>query len=299
MKIKNYVKPTSLEEAYQWNQKRSARLMGGMLWLRLGRGTIQTAIDLSGLGLEGIRETEESFYIGAMTALRSLEQHPGLEAYTEGSLRKAVSSIVGVQFRNLATVGGSIWGRFGFSDVLTVFLALDTWVELYKGGFVPLSEFVNRKKDNDILLGLRVKKRPQHTAYQSFRNTRTDFPVLTCAMSLQDEGRGIASVGARPGRAMTLELPEEWCRKLAELREAAGKAEEGAFVEGAEAQEKLLEFSQKDHWKKEAERLAEELAARIPTGSNMRAGAEYRTHLAKVLLGRCLEELMQKGEVRA
>ena len=70
-------------------------------------------------------------------------------------------------------------------------------------------------------------------------------------------------------------------------------------MEGAEAQEKLLEFSQKDHWKKEAERLAEELAARIPTGSNMRAGAEYRTHLAKVLLGRCLEELMQKGEVRA
>ncbi len=59
MKIKNYVKPTSLEEAYQWNQKRSARLMGGMLWLRLGRGTIQTAIDLSGLGLEGIRETED------------------------------------------------------------------------------------------------------------------------------------------------------------------------------------------------------------------------------------------------
>jgi len=261
LKIKNYVKPTSLEEAYQWNQKRSARLMGGMLWLRLGRGTIQTAIDLSGLGLEGIKETEESFYIGAMTTLRSLEQHPGLEAYTEGSVRKAVSSIVGVQFRNLATVGGSIWGRFGFSDVLTVFLALDTWVELYKGGLVPLSEFVNRKKDNDILLGLMVKKRPQHTAYQSFRNTRTDFPVLTCAVSVSAEGQGTAAVGARPGRAMTFEIPGDW--------------------------------------KKETERLAEELAARIPTGSNMRAGAEYRSHLAKVLLGRCLEELMQKGEVRA
>ena len=36
----------------------------------------------------------------------------------------------------MATVGGSIWGRFGFSDVLTVFLAMDSYVELYKGGIV-------------------------------------------------------------------------------------------------------------------------------------------------------------------
>ena len=34
----------------------------------------------------------------------------------------------------MSTVGGSIWGRYGFSDVLTLFLAMDTWVELYKGG---------------------------------------------------------------------------------------------------------------------------------------------------------------------
>ena len=38
--------------------------------------------------------------------------------------------------RSMATVGGSIWGRFGFSDVLTVFLAMDSYVELYKGGIV-------------------------------------------------------------------------------------------------------------------------------------------------------------------
>ncbi|MFR6443921.1 MAG: hypothetical protein ACLUPB_15335 [Agathobacter rectalis] len=29
-----------------------------------------------------------------------------------------------MQFRNVATVGGSIWGRFGFSDVMTIFRAL-------------------------------------------------------------------------------------------------------------------------------------------------------------------------------
>lgn len=51
---------------------------------------------------------------------------------TGGAVRESLRHIVGVQFRNLATVGGSIFGRFGFSDVLTMFLALDSW-----GGAVP------------------------------------------------------------------------------------------------------------------------------------------------------------------
>ena len=57
-----------------------------------------------------------------------------------------------------ATVGGSIFGRFGFSDVLTCFLALDTYVELYKGGIVSLKEFVDMPRDNDILVRILIKK---------------------------------------------------------------------------------------------------------------------------------------------
>ena len=49
--IKNYVRAQSLEEAWTLNQKRSSRVLGGMLWLKMGRGTVQTAIDLSDLGL--------------------------------------------------------------------------------------------------------------------------------------------------------------------------------------------------------------------------------------------------------
>ena len=71
-----------------------------------------------------------------MATLRDLEQHESLNAYTAGAVKNAVKDIVGVQFRNMATVGGSIWGRFGFSDVLTVFLAMDCYVELYKGGII-------------------------------------------------------------------------------------------------------------------------------------------------------------------
>ena len=36
LKIKNYVKVQSLEEAYELNQKRTACVLGGMVWLKMG-----------------------------------------------------------------------------------------------------------------------------------------------------------------------------------------------------------------------------------------------------------------------
>ena len=201
--IQKYVRAQSLEEAWQLNQNKRNRILGGMLWLRLGKGTVNTAIDLCDLGLNTIEETEEQFSIGAMATLRDLEMHEGLNTYSGSAVAKAVKDIVGVQFRNMATVGGSIWGRFGFSDVLTVFLAMDSYVELYKGGIIPLEQFAKMKKDNDILVLLIVKKTPCKVAYTSVRNQRTDFPVLACAVSCLN-GEYRASIGARPARAMVV-----------------------------------------------------------------------------------------------
>lgn len=114
LKIKEYVKVNSLEEAYELNQKKSSRVLGGMVWMKMMNRSVGTAIDLSGLGLDRITETEEEFVIGCMTSLRTLETHPGINTYTGGAMRESLRHIVGVQFRNCATAGGSIYGRFGF-----------------------------------------------------------------------------------------------------------------------------------------------------------------------------------------
>lgn len=254
--IKEYVKVSSLEQAYELNQKRTNRIIGGMLWMKMGKERIHTAIDLSGLGLDTIEETEDEFSIGCMATLRQLECHEGLSAWSGGFIRESVKDIVGVQFRNLATVGGSLFGRFGFSDVLTAFLALDTEVELYKRGRVPLRQFAGEKPDCDILVRVIVKKREGRRIYLSHRNTKTDFPVLTIAMS-SDENGIIIAAGARPQRAMIV-TAERVC----------GRKEIGS--------------------REEIEKYAGELAAAIPVGSNMRASAEYRSHLAGVLIRRGL-----------
>ena len=120
--IDRYVKAQSLKEAYELCQKRNNVVLGGMLWLKMQDRKVGVAIDLCGLGLDQITEREDAFEIGAMVSLRELEKHPGLNELTGGAISNSVEHIVGVQFRNCATVGGSVFGRFGFSDVLTCLL---------------------------------------------------------------------------------------------------------------------------------------------------------------------------------
>lgn len=256
--IHKYVRVQSLEEAYQLNQNKYNRIIGGMLWLKMGKGTVNTAIDLCDLGLDTIEETDEQFSIGAMVSLRQLEKHASLNAYTQGAVRNAVESIVGVQFRNLATVGGSIWGRFGFSDVLTVFMAMDSYVELYKGGIVPLEEFASMKHDRDILKRLIVRKAPDKFVYTAMRNQRTDFPVITCAVS-QVNGEYRAVIGARPARAVVI------------------RDEQGLLASGIEEES--------------AKAFAAFTAQNVSTGSNLRGSAAYRTHLISILTQRAALEL--------
>ena len=252
--IQNYVRAESLERAYELNQKKSARILGGMLWLKMAKNTVGTAVDLSGLGLDTIEETGEGFSIGAMVTLRQLEQHPGLNACTGGAFAKALAPIVGVQFRNMATVGGSVWSRFGFSDVLTLLLALDTTVELYKGGLVPLETFAAMPYDRDLLVRVHIRKTPGRVAYEAMRIQRTDLPVLTCAVS--DMGGVRAVIGARPGKPVV-------------LRDEKGLLAGGISEESAAA-------------------FAADVAARVPMGANSRGSAAYHTHLAEVLTRRCV-----------
>lgn len=267
--IKEYRKVSSLEEAYELNQKKANRIVGGMLWMKMQTGMVNTAIDLSGLGLNTIEETDEEFRIGCMTSLRDLELHPGLNDYTSGAVREALHTIVGVQFRNLATVGGSIYGRFGFSDVLTVLMALDSYVELYQGGIVSMKQFAARlydKDDRDILVRVIIRKTPVCCAYLSHRSTKTDFPLLACAVSCLN-GTWQAVIGARPHRAALLTddthlLPVSEEKNPSELAASVTPEAAAAFA---------------DYVKKNT-----------VTGTNSRASKEYRSHLAEVLVRRAL-----------
>ena len=257
LRIREYRRVSSLEEAYELNQKKTNHILAGGLWTKMGDRNWMCAIDLSGLGLDRIEETDDEFIIGCMTTLRDFETHAGLNAYTHGAAKESVRHIVGVQFRNCATIGGSLFGRFGFSDVLTLFCALDSYVELYKAGNVGINEFADMKYDNDILVAVHIRKTPIRITYLSVRNTATDFPVLAAAVSEYGEFLHI-SLGARPAKAGTLEVP------------------------AAESED--------------MEMLTEKIQKVFTFGSNRRAGAAYRRHLAGVLVKRACQANREQRE---
>ena len=146
--------------------------------------------------------------------------------------------------------------------MLTAFLALDTFVELYDGGTVRLSEFLNRKPDKDILLSVIVRKSKRKFRYESIRQTKTDFPVIACSVvtgMVHGKETWYFSVGARPMKAALLE--KEW--------EIPKDASEDTIAE-----------------------YARQAASEFTYGTNMRGSAEYRRHLAEVLIRREMSSIL-------
>lgn len=256
--IDRYLRPKTLEEAYEAAQKKNSVVLGGMLWLRLGSRRVGTAIDLSDLGLDTIERDGDHLRIGAYTSLRTLETDAELNRLTCNAVRDALSPIVGVQFRNIATVGGSVFGRFGFSDVITLLTALGADVELYRSGTLPLTELCTMGRLSDILTHVLVPATPARAAYRAQRNAATDFPTLnTCAvLRTDDSGKRelTVTVGARPLRAVP------------------------------------YRFAVSEHTS--ADEVAEEITEKTVFATNCRASAEYRAHLCRVLVRRAVTEVL-------
>ncbi len=282
-----YVRAKSIEEAYELYQKKSNVVLGGMLWLKMMNKTCGTAIDLCDLGLDQIEEDETQFRIGAYVSLRELETNKALDAYTHGAMAESVRHIVGVQFRNVATLGGSIWGRYGFSDVMTLFRALGAKVELHHGGIMDLDEFVELpRKVRDILVAVIVPKQTQHIVYLSQRNQSTDFPVLTCAVAQRADGY-VAVIGAAPRMAQVVPDAAGILDQLSEvtrLTGTGGLSDDPSEAGGASVIDPVK--------RKKIEDFAAYTAAHVRFGSNLRAGADYRRIICQVLVRRALEQII-------
>lgn len=261
MDIKEYIRPSSLGEAYEsLTKKEGAVVIGGGGYLRLGTKDIEVAVDISNINLNFVNERKDLIEIGAMTTLREVEVNPAIKQSFNDILCEAVKPILGVQMRNIFTIGGSVYGRYGFSDVITALLALDTYVELYKRGRMALEDFLNNEdNEKDILTKIVILKN-RKGSFQSIRNTSTDFAMLNAAVSKCGNNFKIA-IGARPGIA-------KLSKKAMEYLSAAELNEENA-VRAGEIAADSLEF-----------------------GSNIRGSAEYRREVCKALVKRGILEVI-------
>jgi CO/xanthine dehydrogenase FAD-binding subunit len=260
--IETLYQPQTLSELKEILEKHpDITVLGGCGFLKLGNRKISFAVDLSRCELDKICETEHQFEFGAMVTLRDIERNQSLNHFFSGALPKAVSNILGVQFRSCATIGASVYSKYGFSDILPVLLALDSQVELLRGGRMSLEEFLGKPVSRDVLTRITITKDERRVSYQNLRNAGADFPMLNAAVSRHGSEWKVI-VGARPARA------------------------EIAFQAG-----KILANSPDDSVESNAAAVA--AAEELTFGSNNKASAEYRQAMCQVLVKRAIEEVVQ------
>ena len=247
----------SLGEAYRLlnADPQNAVIAGGMM-MRLSNNEYHTLIDLSNLGLDRITCSGSRISIGAMVPLRALETSALLQGHADGVLGRSVSPIIGTQFRNMATIGASVYGRYAFSDPITALLALDAELRFYDGGRMPLGVYLAGRPRRDILISIELPVDGRHAAYQTQRLSATDFGVLDVCCARLTDGSFRLSIGARPGVAVRSHNAENQLK--------AGD------LEGA------LETVRKE----------------LVYGSNLRGSADYRRALSTVLTKRAYEQVM-------
>ena len=160
MRVNNYYLANSLKDAYEklTSTPNSAVIAGG-LWMKKVNFDYDTLIDLSGCKLDFIKEEKDYVEIGAMVSLNDFESHPAIRNISNGVLSGAIRQIMGPAFREMATVGGSIYGKYGFSDIVTVLLAHKVELVFYPDATITLDEYVKKPGFFDgILIKIRIYK---------------------------------------------------------------------------------------------------------------------------------------------
>jgi len=258
MKVNEYYRASSLEDAYQKLQSspKNAILAGG-LWMKKMGQSYDTIIDLSKLGLDKIEDKKDEVVVGSMVTQRDFENSKIVSFLYAGAPAFAVREVMGVNFRNLATIGGSIMGRYPFSDVITGLLPYDVELEFYPAQKMSLEEYLNYKgKMNAILVAVHIKKGEGKGFFKKVKTTALDFPIVNIAVAKVNKEYRVV-VGARPMVAAR-------SYKAMEYLNNGGKD----FAKAAELAVEELSFM-----------------------DNKDASKEYRVDLAKVYVRRGLEEV--------
>lgn len=254
---KVYERPQTIEEAYTLAQKKQNVVLGGMGWLKMQNRSVNTLIDLSDLHLDEVVEDDVFLEMGCMVSLRQLETDNILRANLHDYFHEVCKGIVGVQFRNTVTLGGSVFGRFGFSDIITALLVCDAEVQLQSVGWIKLSDFLTTKREADLLLRVRIPKVQRKLAYEVERLSASDFPIVNVAVSREDDVYKIA-IGARPS--------------IASLKQISVRDVDVTSFESCM-------------------KSIESIVLSYTFLDNSRASAKYREHLATVLLARAIMRL--------
>jgi carbon-monoxide dehydrogenase medium subunit len=270
----DYVAPESLDAALGALREggEDAKVLAGghsllpLMKLRLAAPTL--LVDLRRVpGLAGIERENGAFRIGAMT------RHHAVATSELGLAATVAATIADQQVRNRGTIGGSVAHGDPASDMPAVMLAAEGTITARSAGGereIAAADFfqdylTTALEDGEIVTSLRLPALDGYGfAYQKFNRRREDWAmVAVCALvkkagdgSCEDVRIGLTNMGSVPLRARAAE---------AALR---GRPLDADSIAAA----------------------AEQAAEGTEPPGDLNATPEYKSHLARVLCRRALEE---------
>lgn len=280
-----YYRAHSVEEAVELLARlEGARVLAGgtdlVVDMKTGRLKPKCVVDIGGLqGLDHIQDSGEALHIGALTTIQRILDSPVVEAKAP-LLKMAAKEFAYWQIRNIATIGGNLCNASPAADMappLLVYEAVLKVVSVHGERFIPIAEFFTGPKQtalahNELLVEVIVPYKRLEKAGLAYakvgRRRGHDMSIVAAAVALKlkdgyiDDVRiALNSVAPTPVRAYAAE------------RTLIGK-------------EVLLEAFEK----------ASEMAERdISPITDVRAPAEYRLRISKLLVKELLVEASKKA----
>jgi aerobic carbon-monoxide dehydrogenase medium subunit len=272
----DYVRPDSLDEAVRAlaaGSDDTKVIAGGQSLLPLLRMRLSypdKLIDLGGLGeLHGVRDAGDALEIGALTTHYDLTRDALIRQHC-GLIAQAAATIADPAVRHRGTIGGALAHADPAGDLPAVITALDATLvargpsgerEIKPADF--FSDYLTTSLEpGEILTAVRVPKLDGWGyRYEKFNVTAQAWAVVgVAAIARRANGHvaqariGLTNMGSVPLRAAAAEAAAAGAEaSVASLATAAAHADEGTSPP-----------------------------------SDLRAAADYRRHLARVLTGRAL-----------
>lgn len=276
--VEAYYRPESVPAALRLLErgKGHARIVAGGTDLVVEGGhAVRVLIDLTRAGLSYIRKRNSHCVIGATTTLAEIEESTAVRAIAGGLLAHAAATCGSVQIRNMATLGGNVAHASPAADMVTALMALDASVMVAdrKGRHrLAISDYLEKKLHNgrgpSLLVEVSIPDPPQGArtgwSFQKFGRTEVDISLVSAAAGLQLDARGRV----------------KW------VRLAMGAA--GPLPFRVVAVEELMAGQPFDHTL--LARVGEQVIRAVEPITDVRASADFRRELSRVVAGRALEE---------
>ncbi len=274
----DYARPSTLDEAHTLLRTRgkSARIIGGGIDLaRFLPADVTTLIDISKLDLSYVEERSAGIAVGATTTFAQLLEDRVITQICGGVVEQTLRKVGSPLLRNLATVGGSVVSAHPWSDVITLFIALDAKVVLYNGETqtVPLTKLYASRS---LLAGsivheviIPIPSAGFVASFYKFSRTEFDIALINCACVAKTES----------GKCTTARIAIGGTPYLATRLTGAEKT-----LTGSPLSDETIE------------KVARILQETTVVADDRRASANYRKQLIYAIAKRCLQEIKEKSE---